>query len=145
MKRVILTSLWLAVVSYLCITGIFGNSGLIAIQNASRISMAMEANIRTLQDKNSEYKADLNRLADSPEMIAREGRSLGYLGVNEVAVTIKNKKIPAANVANAGFLLNYTPPLLCQNKTARLYALALGGMVFFAYGLILILKKRTRS
>ncbi len=105
----------------------------------------MEANIRSLQVKNTEYKAAWNRLIDSPEMIAREGRSLGYLSSNEVALTIKNKKKTNVSVANPGYLLIYTPPAVCQDKQARLYALLCGASVLVGYLLFRVSKKLSRK
>ncbi len=102
----------------------------------------MEENIRVLQEKNADYTMNLQSLVDSPERIAQEGRSLGYLGINEVALTIKNRKSPPVSTANAGFLLSYTAPVLCQDKTARLYALSLGVLVFLVYGFLLFIKNR---
>lgn len=124
MKRILIVAFWIAAASYCAVATIWGPSGVLVARRANEMAATMRANIDELSERNERYAAELESLRAAPESTALEGRSLGYLAADEVAIRLDLVSEPAAP-AEAGRMLEYAPaPTLEEPRIKDIAALA---------------------
>jgi len=125
MKRTILAAALASVSSYCVLMATMGPSGLAATAHARAAMDDMKRNLQLLGDLNEEYGARWDRLRTSAETVALEGRSMGYIGEDEVVVRLPS--MPARTAPDApGTRLGYAPPASLPESTAKSMAALLG-------------------
>jgi len=88
MKKIILTASWFAIAVYCILTGVYGPAGLKVTAKASETASAMLRNIDLLEKVNIEYSLEWNALRSDADLTAVQGRSLGFIANDEVAVRL---------------------------------------------------------
>ncbi|MDX9958901.1 MAG: septum formation initiator family protein [Spirochaetia bacterium] len=88
MKNIILTASWFAVAVYCILAGVYGPAGLKATAQARQAASAMLTNIDQLEKLNMEYSLEWNALRSDAELIAVQGRSLGFIANDEIVVRL---------------------------------------------------------
>ncbi|TFG84900.1 MAG: hypothetical protein E4H20_01830 [Spirochaetales bacterium] len=135
MKRSLLNGAWAAVCAY-CLMNIYlGPQGILATRDARVSVEAMTENIETLRELNDGYSAVWDALRHDARTIALEGRALGYLARDEVAIRLSIAS-RSASPPGPGKRLIFTPKAVLSESASKLAALAMGLLVV-AFGLIL--------
>jgi hypothetical protein len=140
MKRSIFFGAWVTVLAYCIMSLLWGPRGLIATAYAGESTRAMAVNLASLEELNAAYSQLWQALRADPDSIALEGRSLGYLAQNEVALRLSIKPSPAAP-SGPGERIVYLPRQSMSDLDAKILALSLGFIACAAFGIISLLRR----
>lgn len=106
-----------------CILSItLGPSGILEARKAEDASKSMQENLSALSSLNSSYMSVWEALNGSPEAIALEARSLGYIAHNETVVRLPDAAGPVVP-PSAGKRLEYEPHAMLSEAGAKAIAL----------------------
>lgn len=141
MKRISLTAAWLCVCLYAVISAILGPRGLLATQDALRQAEAMRSRVGELRTRYELLDAEWRSLRQDPERIAVEGRALGYLAGDEVALRVRPGRPAAAEPRGPGEMVAFEAPEALGDGEAKAYALAGGLIAAAAYALVAALRR----
>ncbi|MDX9897603.1 MAG: hypothetical protein RBT62_01670 [Spirochaetia bacterium] len=131
MKRILVASCWMGLASYCMIAMTLGPSGILASRKALEASMSMRENLSHLAAMNSSFSAEWEALKTSPEAIALEARSLGYLADDEIAVRLPDAALTIVP-PNAGKRIEYEPQSILSEADAKGMALIIALMTAIA-------------
>ncbi len=98
-----------------------GPSGMLASKKALEVSLHMRQNLSELAAMNSLFTAEWEALKTSPEAIALEARSLGYLADDEIVVRLPDA-IPPVAPPSAGRRLEYQSYAVLTESGAKAIA-----------------------
>ncbi len=144
MKRSIFFGAWVTVLSYCLMTLLWGPRGIAATAYARASTEAMSENLIYLEEMNAAYSQRWQALRADPASIALEGRSLGYLARNEVALRLSIK--PSLAVPSGpGERIVYMPRESMADLDAKILALSLGFIACAAYGIVALLRREQRE
>jgi len=145
MKHILLRVLWLTVLVYACVMGIWGPAGTRATRHAHTNRNAILENLEKLTSLNLIYQEQLAYVYNNPEALALQARSLGYLAPTEVVLRLeKNLVSNASKVPDTGRSLVYVPEPSLTNAQAAEIALV-AGLGFLVLLLLLQLFSGLRS
>jgi len=139
MKKILLTAAWFAVCAYSLVSAVFGPSGMSATRELERSAAAMRVNLAALEDLNDELGRRWNGLRSDPVTIALEGRSLGFLAADEVAIRLPVEQGRELILPGEAIFHEQVPAV--PEGSARLAGLASG----LAAGLVAALASRRRA
>jgi hypothetical protein len=144
MKRSIFFGAWVTVFAYCLMSLLWGPRGLAATAYARASTLAMAENLASLEELNAAYSQRWQALRADPDSIALEGRSLGYLAQDEVALRLSLKPSPAVP-SGPGERIVYLPRASMSDLDAKILALSLGFIACAAYGIIALLRREPRA
>ena len=136
MKRSLATAAWTAIVSYCLISLTLGPFGVLAFRDADGARNAMEGNIVELERMNRAFERQWQALRADAQSVALEGRTLGYLAYDEVAIRLSVGGRPGVP-ASPGDILTLERSGFMDDGAIKLFALGLGvavGIVTFGLG-----------
>lgn len=140
MKRILVASCWMGLASYCLLSMTLGPSGMLASRKALEVSIHMRQNLHELADMNSLFTAQWEALKTSPEAIALEARSLGYLADDEIVVRIPDATSPVVP-PSAGRRLEYESQAVLTESGAKALA-CIVALVTAILGLMIRLYRR---
>jgi hypothetical protein len=112
-------------VAYCIMSLLWGPRGLAATAYARASTLAMAENLASLEELNAAYSQRWQALRADPDSIALEGRSLGYLAQDEVALRLSLKPSPAVP-SGPGERIVYLPRASMSDLDAKILALSFG-------------------
>lgn len=135
MKRILFTAAWLCICLYAILSAVLGPRGFFATQDALRQAEAMRSRVVELRTRYELLDAEWRSLREDPERIAVEGRDLGYLAGDEVALRVRPRRSASAEPRGPGELVAFEAPEALGDGEAKTYALAGGLIAAAAYAL----------
>lgn len=141
MKRITLSAAWLCICLYAALSAAFGPRGFLATQEAHRQAGAMRANVDELRSRYERFEAEWRSLREDPERIAVEGRTLGYLAGDEVALRVRPRRSAAAEPSGPGRMVSFEAPKALGDGESKAYALAGGLIAAAAYAIAAALRR----
>ncbi|TVQ37174.1 MAG: septum formation initiator family protein [Spirochaetaceae bacterium] len=122
----------IAVWTYLLLTLVFGERGMIAYARLSDYRDELSYHIGQLNERQRDLAAAAERLQSDPEEIRIEARRMGYVGRSEGLIRIPGHSVPRADSETPGEKL--PPPARWSADRSLLRALALSAalLAFFA-------------
>lgn len=136
MKHILLRALWLSVLVYACVMGIWGPAGRRASLQAEADKAIMLNNLNALTDLNQTYQQGL-AYGQQPEAMALQARTLGYIAPTEVVLRLdKNLKTAEAKMPETGRSVVYVPMATLTDSTAKKIALYAGLIALLGFGAI---------
>ncbi len=143
-KRALLIGAWFAVCAYACISGIWGSRGVYATRYAQSCVREISEHIDSLRRMNEEYDARWNALRSDAAAIAVEGRNLGYLKADEVALRL-SPGVQAEPPRNPGSRVVYMPMEYVPDQDAKILASSIGIVASMAALIREAFRKRRRE
>lgn len=144
MKRSIFFGAWATVLAYCLMSILWGPRGLAATAYARLSTGAMAENLVYLEELNADYSLRWQALRADPDSIAIEGRSLGYIAQDEVALRLSIK--PALSAPSGpGERIVYLPRDAMSDLDAKILALSLGFIACAAHGIASLLRRDKRG
>lgn len=104
----------------------------------------MRANVDELRSRYERFEAEWRSLREDPARIAIEGRSLGYLAEDEVALRLRPRRSAAADPSGPGEAVSFEQPNALGDGEAKAYALS-GGLIAAAVCALAAALKRAKS
>lgn len=141
MKRIVLTAAWLCICLYAVLSAAFGPRGFLATQDALRQAEVMRAKVGELRSRYELLEAEWRSLREDPGRIAVEGRSLGFLAEDEVALRIRPRRSALAEPRGPGEMVAFEAPRTLSDPEAKAYALTGGLIAAAAYALAAALRR----
>jgi len=138
-KRILIASCWIAVVSYCALSALVGPSGLASAMKVASATERMRRNASELSSLNARYSAEWESLRTESEAAVLEARSLGYLADDEVAVRL-SVGTPDFVPPTAGERLSYQPQSVLSERRIKEIA-ALAGLLTVVAGMAIRLAK----
>lgn len=144
MKRSIFFGMWATVLTYCLMSLVWGPRGLSATAYAQLSAGAMAENLASLEELNASYSLRWQALRADPDSIAVEGRSLGYIAQDEVALRLSIKAALSAP-SGPGERIVYLPRDAMSDLDAKILALSLGFIACAAHGIASLLRREKRE
>lgn len=141
MKRISLTAAWLCICLYAVLSAALGPRGFLATREALRQAEAMRARVGELRTRYEQLEAEWRSLREDPERIAVEGRSLGYLAGDEVALRLRPRPSASVEPRGPGEMIAFEAPAALGDREAKAYALSGGLIAAAAYALAAALRR----
>lgn len=141
MKRISLTAAWLCICLYAVLSAALGPRGFLATQDALRQAEAMRIRVGELRTRYEQLEAEWRSLREDPERIAVEGRSLGYLAGDEVALRVRPGRPASAEPRGPGQMIAFEAPEALGDREAKGYALSGGLIAAAAYAFVAALRR----
>ncbi len=140
MKRSNFFGRWATVLAYCLMSLRWGPRGLTATAYAQLSAGAMADNLASLEELNASYSLRWQALRADPDSIAIEGRSLGYIAQDEVALRLSIE--PALSAPSGpGERIVYLPRDAMSDLDAKILALSLGFIACAAHGIASLLRR----
>lgn len=117
--------------SYLLLTLVFGDRGIVAHAALSEYRQELLARLEQLSAIQSSLETDTRRLQTDPEQVRIEARRLGYVRESEGLIRIPGRIDAHSAVESPGEKLEAPPPWRGDRALFRTIALTIGLLAFF--------------
>ncbi len=120
--------------SYLLLTLVFGDRGLVAYTALSEYRQDLESHLQQLSAIQESLENDSRRLRTDPEQVRIEARRLGYVRSTEGIIRIPGRTDAPGAVDSPGEKLQPPSPWKGERALFRTVALTIGLLAFFLTG-----------